>query len=126
MTFFLHQATGCPRFHQARDPWQNPGCGAKHTQAELIRRQQAFARLGDANRWPRSDAFHQRNTELWEREETHRGKAIDKVQMNQSSCDAKRDAAPLTGAEKDARLWLTFLDSDSHETVQGPDHQGVR
>lgn len=73
MTFLPHQATSCPRFHQARDPWRNPGCGAKHTQAELIRRQQAFARLGDASVWPRSDAPHQGNTGLREREQAPQG-----------------------------------------------------
>ncbi|MCY4172887.1 MAG: hypothetical protein OXF25_02210 [Cyanobacteria bacterium MAG CAR3_bin_5] len=72
MTFLLHQATGCPRFHQAPDSARNPGWSTKHTQAESIRRQQASARLGDANGWPRSDAF-QGNTGLRERKQALQG-----------------------------------------------------
>jgi len=79
-----------PHFDPDQDCWWDLDLNPETRQVELIR--QNFTRLGDANSWLRSDAFHQDDTGSPEREDTlrkarraihqrERGEAVDSQEV---------------------------------------------
>ena len=67
----LVMASAEPHFDPNQDRWWDLNLNPETRRMELI--QQDFTRLGDANSWLQSEAFHQDGTGSLEREETLRG-----------------------------------------------------